>query len=225
MEVNGVIIKWLGHASFLIKNHKVIYIDPYELSDKTLEKLPKADIILITHSHYDHCSVEDIKKVIKPGTVIIVTPDSQSKITKIDSDVEMQIMTPWDEIEIKNVKINAVPSYNLNKQYHQKNEGWLGYVIKFENVVIYHAGDTDVIPEMQKLSGYGKQGTNFIALLPVGGTYTMNAEQAAKAASVIKPDIAIPMHFGSIVGSREDAEKFVSFCETIGVKTEILEKE
>lgn len=219
MKIGEIELKWLGHSSFLICNEKKIYIDPYNIPQAE----PKADIILITHSHYDHCSIADIQKIIRNGTIIIVPADCQSKITKMEN-VEMQIAELGDEIKVGNIVIDAVPAYNINKQFHQKQEGWLGYVVKMNNVIIYHAGDTDMIPEMQKLTGHGKSGNEFIALLPVGGNYTMNAEEAAQAASVIKPTLAIPMHYGSIAGTEKDAETFVKLCKEEGVNAEILEK-
>lgn len=217
MKIGEVELKWLGQSGFMIKNSKVIYIDPYNIQEGE-----KADIILITHDHYDHCSIADISKITKPKTAILTTAECQSKITKLEN-VEMHIIEAGEEIKIGNTKILAVPAYNLNKEFHPKGDG-VGFVIKTDNIIIYHAGDTDMIPEMEKLTGHGKQGNNFIALLPVGGKYTMDAEEAAKAASLIKPNLAIPMHYGSVVGSKEDAEKFASLCKQDGINAEILEK-
>ena len=219
MKIHNIELKWLGHSAFLICNEKNIYIDPYNLHSAE----PKADIILITHSHYDHCSIADIQKIIKKGTKMIIPPDCQSKITKME-DVEMQIIEPGDEIKLGSVIINTIPAYNPKKQFHPKSEGWLGYIVKINNIIIYHAGDTDLIPEMEKLTGYGKTGNEFIALLPIGGNYTMNAEEAARAAGIIKPTLTIPMHFGSVVGTEKDAENFVSLCKEAGINAEILEK-
>lgn len=219
MKIHNIELKWLGHSAFLICNEKTIYIDPYNLSHSE----PKADIILITHSHYDHCSIADIQKIARKGTKIIVPPGCQSKITKMEN-VEMQIIEPGDEIKLGNVIINTIPAYNPKKQFHPKSEGWLGYIVKTNNIIIYHAGDTDLIPEMEKLTGYGKTGNEFIALLPIGGNYTMNAEEAAQAASIIKPTLAIPMHYGSVIGTEKDAENFISLCKEAGIKAEILEK-
>ena len=129
------------------------------------------------------------------------------------------------ELEIGNIKIYAMQSYNIDKHFHSKEEGWVGYVIKMNGVIIYHSGDTDVIPEMKNLTGYMQKGKEFIALLPVGGRYTMTAEEAASAANVIKPTLAIPMHWGSVVGSEDDAKEFVELCEQEGIKAEILKKE
>jgi len=221
MEIEGVRVEFLGHDGFLIENGKRIFIDPYNISAKAAEK--KADLILITHSHYDHCSIADIEKLADKGTVVLCTADSQSKILKIEG-VEMHVVEPGSGLELDDIKIEAVPAYNKNKEYHPKSEGWVGYVVKIGNVVVYHAGDTDFISEMQKLSGYGKHGNQFIALLPVSGKYVMDVEQAAEAASVISPTIAVPMHYGSVIGTIEDAERFVKLCEEKSIKAHILEK-
>ena len=220
MKFGNIELNWLGHSGFLINNHgKNIYIDPYNLSKSE----PKADVILITHSHYDHCSIVDIEKIAHAGTIVILPPDCQSKITKLEN-VEMQIMIPGDEITVTGIKVQAVPAYNKSSEFHTKSEEWNGYVLKFDKVIIYHAGDTDFIDEMQKLSGYGKQGNEFIALFPVGGNVTMNSSEAANAAGMLKPMLAIPMHYGAIVGGKADAEMFVKLCREKGVRAEMLEK-
>ncbi len=221
MKIGNAELKWLGHAGFFILfEDKRIYVDPLQIQD-----LGEADMILITHSHYDHCSVQDIEKIAKDGTIVVLPADAQSKVTRIDKRIEMQVVEPGDSLDLGGVKIECVPAYNTGKEFHPKSEGWIGYVIKLGNVVVYHAGDTDFIPEMQKLTGYGKRGNDFVALLPVGGKYTMNAEEAAEAASLLKPTLAVPMHWGSVVGSRGDAEQFVKLCGDSGVSAEILEKE
>jgi len=218
MKVGEVDISWLGHAGFLIRNSKIIYVDPYNIK----EGLPKADIILITHSHYDHCSVADLNKIVQEGTIIVCTPDSQSKIARFEVPIRMEIIEADNEIDLGSVKVSTLPAYNIDKSFHEKSEGLVGYLIKLNGVIIYHAGDTDNIPEMERLTGYNK---NFVALLPVGGRYTMTAEEAALAAKKIKPTISIPMHWGSIVGTKEDALEFKELCEEEGLRVEILEKE
>lgn len=221
MKFGNVDLKWLGHSGFFIKNSRAIYVDPYNIK----EGMEKADIILITHSHYDHCSVADIEKIVKDGTRIIMPADCQSKIVRFNVSIKMEIIEPGQEIDIGDVVISAVPAYNIDKHFHSRDESWVGYIIKMHNVLIYHAGDTDLIPEMQKLTGYKQPGKEFIALLPVGGRFTMNAEEAAEAAKLIKPTIAIPIHFGSVVGSDDDAKEFKELCEEAGIRAEILEKE
>jgi len=220
MKLGEIEIKWLGHSGFLIKNHKVIYIDPFNIKENS----EKADIILITHSHYDHCSVADMRNIIKEGTKIVLTADSQSKITRSEIPIDIKIIAPNQELTLGDIKISTIPAYNIDKSFHPKEEEWVGYIIKMNDILIYHAGDTDLIPEMQKLTGYNQPDKKFIALLPIGGRFTMNAEEAAEAAKLIKPMLAIPMHYGGIIGSREDAEEFVRLCKEEGIDARILEK-
>ena len=137
--------------------------------------------------------------------------------------IKLDLVEPNQEVDLGTIKISTIPSYNIDKDFHPKDSHWIGYLIKMNGVVIYHAGDTDQIPEMQKLTGH--QEKNFIALLPIGGRFTMTAEEAAEAAEVIKPSLAIPMHYGSIVGTDEDAKEFVEFCKEKGINAQILEKE
>jgi L-ascorbate metabolism protein UlaG (beta-lactamase superfamily) len=184
-------IYWLGHDTFKIVGEKVIYTDPFKI-----KKNDTADIILITHEHFDHCSPEDIKVIQGQKTVIVTTSDCAQKLSG-----NIKIVKPGDKINVEGVEIEAVPAYNTNKQFHTKDKGWVGYIFTVEGQRIYIAGDTDHIPEMR----------NFkvdIAILPVSGTYVMTAQEAIKAALDIKPKIAIPMHYGSIVGSKNDARKF-----------------
>ena len=192
-------IKWLGHSGFTINIHdKIIAIDPFQI-----KKIVPADIILITHSHYDHCSVEDIDKIKKPGTVIVTEAESAQKLSG-----DVRVVKPGDKINVSGIDIKAVEAYNTNKAFHPKTNGWLGFIITVDGIRIYHAGDTDLIPEMDKFEAD-------IALLPVSGTYVMTAEEAVEAAKRLKPEIAIPMHFDSIVGSKKDAVKFKKDLEGI----------
>jgi L-ascorbate metabolism protein UlaG (beta-lactamase superfamily) len=220
MKIGEVELNWLGHSGFLIKNSRIIYIDPFKIKDN----LPKADMILLTHSHYDHCSVEDLQKIVKDNTRIICTADCQSKITRFDVQIKLEIVEPGQELNFGEVRIVSVPAYNVDKSFHPKDEGWVGYVIKLNDVIIYHSGDTDAIQEMQKLTGHKQPDKKFIALLPVGGRFTMNAEEAYEAAKLIKPFLAIPMHWGSVVGSEDDAKEFVEMCKESGIYATILDK-
>lgn len=199
---------------------KIIYIDPYNIKEGS----EKADLILITHSHYDHCSIADIKKIIKEGTKIVVTADCQSKITRFDVLIKIEVVEPGSELVFGDIKISVLPAYNVDKPFHSKDECWVGYLIKLKNVFIYHAGDTDVIPEMQKLTGYKQQGKKLIALLPIGGRFTMSVDEAVEAAKIIKPFLTIPIHYGSVVGTEEDAKEFKELCEEEGIRVEVLEK-
>lgn len=186
-------ISWLGHDSFLIKaDGKTIIIDPYQIPGGE-----QADIILITHDHYDHCSPEDVARI-QGDTTVLVTEKASAK--KLSGDV--RTMQPGESLEVAGVTIEAVPAYNTNKKFHPKKNNWLGFIINAGGCRIYHAGDTDLIDEMAELKDID------IALLPVSGTYVMTAEEAVAAAMLIKPKVAIPMHYDSLVGTREDAEHF-----------------
>lgn len=205
-------IFWLGHAGFLIKDDKNIYIDPYKISNG----LPKADIILITHSHFDHCSIDDLEKIVKNDTIVIAPPDCQSRVTKLKIK-EVVPIHPGKSVEIGNINIKAVPAYNTNKSFHPKENEWVGYVIEIKGIRIYHAGDTDFIPEMKEL------GDIDIALLPVSGTYVMDPEEAARATEIINPKMVIPMHYGTIIGGEAERDKFIELVKE-KVKTFIPEK-
>ena len=201
-------IHWLGHSAFRIEDgSSQIYIDPFKLP----ANLPKADIIFITHAHYDHFSAEDIAKIKKDGTIIVATKDVTSKIGKGTVTV-----VPGQNYTVGSLKVLTMPAYNLDKKFHSKGNNWVGYIITLSNgQKIYHAGDTDFIPEMRKV-------ITDIALLPCGGTYTMTAQQAAEAANIFKPKVLIPMHWGEVVGSKADAEEVKKLFkgETVILKPE-----
>ena len=156
-------------------------------------------------------------------TRIICTADCQSKIARFEVPVKIDLVEPNQEVDLGTIKISTIPSYNVDKDFHPKMSNWVGYIIKMNGVMIYHAGDTDLIPEMQRLTGH--QEKNFIALLPIGGRFTMTAEEASEAAGIIKPSLAIPMHYGSIVGTEDDAKEFVELCKEKSVNAQILEKD
>lgn len=221
MKFGDVELKWLGHSGFLIRNSKVIYIDPFKIKDG----MDKADIILITHGHYDHCSYDDINKIVKEGTRIFVTADAQSKVTRFKVPIKIEVVEPMREFDLGEVKIATLPAYNKDKHFHQQDEGWVGYLVKLNGLIVYHSGDTDIIPEMQKLTGFKQQGKDFVALLPIGGRFTMSFEEAVEAVKIIKPTLAVPMHWGSIIGSEDDAREFVQLCEEAGIDALIFEKE
>jgi L-ascorbate metabolism protein UlaG (beta-lactamase superfamily) len=193
---------WLGHDCFRIDADKTIYFDPYDISPG-----PKADLILVSHEHFDHCSPDDVSKIQGTGTVIITDKTSAEKLTG-----DVRIIAPGESMSLEDVKIEAVPSYNRDKDFHPKQKAWLGFIVEVNGVRIYHAGDTDFIPEMSELKVD-------IALLPVSGTYVMTAQQAVEAALAIQPKLAIPMHYGAIVGDEKDA---LNFKESLKGKIDVL---
>ena len=200
-------ITWLGHDGFRIDAGKTIYFDPYQIAGG-----PVADLILVSHDHFDHCSPEDIQKIQGSKTIIVTEKDCAKKLAG-----DIRVMKAGDILDLEEVKVEAVPSYNVDKDFHPKKKGWLGFVVETEGVRVYHAGDTDFIPEMKELKVD-------IAFLPVSGTYVMTAEQAVKAALAIGPKLAIPMHYGSIVGDAQDAVRFKAALDG-KVDVRIMEKE
>lgn len=216
LEYNGVKITWLGHDGFRIQDGQVIYIDPFQLEGSG----PKADIVLVSHEHFDHCSVDDLKKIVGSNTVIVAHAQSKAELSKLKAK-EIKIVKPGDKIKVGDVSVEAVPAYNLNKfrepekPFHPKEDGKLGYVVTVKGVRIYHAGDTDHIPEMKNIRAD-------VALLPVSGTYVMTVQEAADAVASVNPKIVIPMHYGSIVGDRRDAEALQKLAKC---EVNILDKE
>jgi L-ascorbate metabolism protein UlaG (beta-lactamase superfamily) len=199
-------LSWLGHDGVLYQNKKTIYFDPYEIAGG-----PPADLILISHDHFDHCSPDDVKKIQTKDTVIVTEADSAKKLSG-----NIEIIKPGETKIIQGITIEAVPSYNTNKDFHPKDKGWLGFIVTLEGVRLYHPGDTDFISEMKTIKAD-------IAFLPVSGTYVMTAKEAAEAAKVLNPRVAIPMHYGAIVGSAEDAAEFKELLKG-SVEVRILSK-
>src|SRR5437016_1387440 len=208
-EYRGIKIRRLGHDSYRIKNGKTVVIDPFKIRPTS----EKADILLITHEHFDHFSMDDIKKVVTENTTIVTIPAVKKELSSLKVK-EVKAAKPGDKLKIGDVSIELVPAYNLNKfrepgkVFHPKEDGKAGFIIGIKGLRIYHAGDTDAVPEMKGLKPD-------VALLPVSGTYVMNAEEAAQAARMVEPKLAIPMHYGAIVGSEQDAHRFkqLASCE------------
>lgn len=192
-------INVLCHSAIRLEiDNKIIYIDPYSLTSNAND----ADLIFITHDHYDHFSIEDIKKVEKSNTIFII-PESMLE-NAIKSEIkENRIIKikPNQNYKYENLKIETIPAYNVNKKFHPKENNWVGYLIEYNNVVYYIAGDTDITNENKKVKCD-------IAFVPIGGTYTMNYKEAAKLINEIKPKFVVPIHYGKIVGTKQDALNF-----------------
>lgn len=197
-------IEVLCHACIKFKKEKVIYFDPFKID----EEYHDADVILITHDHYDHYAEEDIDKVKKEDTMIVAPKDLLSKITK-KGFKQNNIVTvePNQEYHIDDIKIETILAYNKLKPFHPKRKGWVGYILQINGVRYYIAGDTDVTDENKNVKCD-------VAFVPVGGTYTMNAKQAADLINEIKPKIAVPIHYGSVVGTNQDAIEFAELLDS-----------
>jgi L-ascorbate metabolism protein UlaG (beta-lactamase superfamily) len=189
----AVTVTWLGHATFRLSDGRVVYIDPWKVREAEA-----ADVVVVSHEHFDHLSVEDVRKLLKPETVVVAPPDCVRQLPGT-----VRALGPGGQVEAHGVRIEGVRAYNIGKPFHPKEKNWLGVVVAMEGKRIYYAGDTDLISEMEALEDID------LALLPVGGTYTMNAEEAVQAAQTIQPRLAVPYHWGDIVGSEADARTFV----------------
>lgn len=188
-------IKWLGHASIRIEAQKIVYIDPWKIRGG-----PKADLILISHSHYDHLSPADISQLVKADTVVVAAGDAAAQLSG-----DVRSLKPGEKTTVHGIAIEAVPAYNIGKSYHPRANEWIGFLITLEGKTIYYGGDTDFIPEMKAIKAD-------IWILPVGGTYTMTAKEAAAAINAVMPEAAIPVHCGDLVGTLKDAETFRQLC-------------
>jgi L-ascorbate metabolism protein UlaG (beta-lactamase superfamily) len=188
-------------STILIQGEKTVYFDPVQVPDG----LPKADVVFVTHTHGDHFSIPDIKKILKLGATLVIPADGVGP-AKNGGIANVLSVVPNKEYTVAGVKFQTVPAYNLNKSFHPKQNNWVGYIVPINNVTYYMTGDTDLIPEMKNIKAD-------VVFLPVGGTYTMTAREAAEAANTIKPAVAVPIHFGDVVGSIQDAKDFVSLLD------------
>lgn len=192
-------IEVLYHSCIRMNKEKMIYIDPYHIE----KNYNDADMIFITHDHYDHYSEEDMDKVRKNNTIFIVPENLLNKLIKKGiNDENIITLDPGDAENIDGIKVEAIHSYNIDKPFHPKENNWLGYVIEIDDVRYYIAGDTDITEENKIIKCD-------VAFVPVGGTYTMNFSEAAQLVNIIKPKIAVPIHYGSVVGTKQDATDFI----------------
>ena len=205
-------IEVLCHSSIKFNKDLVIYFDPFKIS----KNYNDADIIFITHNHYDHYSKDDIEKVIKDNTIIIAPLDLENTLSKDFANNEYLLVEPNKNYIVKGINFKTIPAYNINKKFHPKENNWVGYLINIAGITYYIAGDTDITEENKKVKCD-------VAFVPIGGTYTMDYIEAANLINEIKPKIAVPIHYGMIVGTNEDGLKF-SHQITNNIECEILIK-
>ena len=189
-------IEVLIHSSIKFSKDIIIYFDPYKIN----KDYHDADIIFITHSHYDHYSPLDIKKVIKDNTIVVCPEDVKEELLKLDINNIIEVV-PNKDYEVLNIKFKTIPAYNINKNFHPKENNWVGYLINYNNVKYYIAGDTDITEENKNI-------ICDVAFVPIGGTFTMDYKEAASLINEIQPKIAVPTHYGLIVGNKDDGIKF-----------------
>lgn len=207
-------VEVLYHSSIKIKDNKIIYIDPFKI-DKDYND---ADIVFITHDHFDHYSEEDIDKVINENTTIIIPEELLTKILRkgINKNAVITVESNKEYI-VQGIKFETIPAYNTNKTFHPKENDWVGYIITLDGIRYYIAGDTDITEENRKVKCD-------VAFVPVGGTYTINYSEAVELVNIIKPKIAVPIHYGSIVGTKQDATNFIKLLHS-SIKGIILMKQ
>ena len=207
-------IEVLYHSSIRISKNKIIYIDPFKI-DKNYND---ADIVFITHDHFDHYSEEDIDKVINENTTIIIPEELLTKILKKGINKNAVITVESNkEYMVQGIKFETIPAYNTNKTFHPKENDWVGYIITLDGIRYYIAGDTDITEENRKVKCD-------VAFVPVGGTYTMDFKEAAQLINEIQPKIAVPIHYGSVVGTEQDATDFIKLLHP-SIKGIILMKQ
>ncbi|MCR4438320.1 MAG: MBL fold metallo-hydrolase [bacterium] len=213
-------LHWYGHASFRLQDgERQIYIDPWKVPGTA----PLADIVLVTHSHFDHFAPSTIAQLAKGNTRLVAPRDVTAQAEKSKELAGLHAkpgnliaVAPGDTVQVNGVEIVAVPAYNMGKEFHPKANRWVGYLVRMSSgLVVYHAGDTDFVPEMARLRPD-------VALLPIGGTYTMGPEEAAKAAQAMGARVVVPMHYGEIVGSAKDADRL---RELLGKSVLVLSRE
>lgn len=207
MDVSHISVN--AQSSIRIQGSLTLRFDPFRIEDEPHD----ADVILITHSHYDHLSGEDIARVIHDGSVFVVPRGMEGELEGLARTCPVHALAPGEAADLAGMRIEAVPAYNLAKSFHPRENGWVGYVVDVDGLRVYVAGDTDDVPENRSLEVD-------VALIPIGGTYTMDAREAAAFANAIAPSVAIPTHYGSIVGSPEDGRLFAELVDD-GIQVEL----
>ena len=203
MDTSFITINTHSSIRLETKQETVIYVDPYGFTAEPHD----ADLILVTHTHFDHFSPEDIARVRKPHTAFVMPATGKGEFAKAGfTSAEVAFLAPYECVTLQGVEVETVPAYNANKRFHPKGNGWLGYVVDVDGTRVYVAGDTDDLPENREIDCD-------IALVPAGGTYTMDAREAAAFVNALKPAVAIPEHYGTVAGSADDGRTFAKLVD------------
>lgn len=208
MNVDNILVN--TQSSIRISLDIILYFDPYKINEEKHD----ADIIFITHDHYDHFDIDSINNVKNDNTVVVAPASMRNDVDNIFFN-DYIYLNPYDEINIDNIIVSTVPSYNINKSFHPKSNNWLGYIVTYNNIKYYIAGDTDKTSDNEKVNCD-------IAFIPIGGTYTMNVDEAVDLVKIINPKVVIPIHYGSIVGNKSDGKKLKEKLNSYSV--EVIEK-
>ena len=193
MNTNNIEVN--TQSSIKIVLDKTLYFDPFQIEDNFKD----ADIIFITHNHYDHFDIESINKVKNEKTIVVAPKSMKDDIDVIDFK-EYIYLEPNEETSIDNISIKSIPAYNNDKQFHPRNNNWLGYIVSYNNVTYYIPGDTDKTKESESVRCD-------IAFVPIGGHFTMDVDEATELIKTINPKIVIPIHYGTIIGNINDGNR------------------
>ena len=213
LKYKELIIERFNHDTILVQNGLVFYFDPWRID---MVNMPRADVIFISHSHQDHCSPDDIEKIIKNDSLIIAPYSCQEILSKFRQT--KKFISNNEQFSYREMGISTIPAYNLDKYrspgqlFHAKEEGGVGYIVNIKDINLYFAGDTDNIPELKKLKGID------VAFLPISGTYVMSVEEALKSIKQFKPKIVVPIHYGSVVGDEKQAIELQELAKTTKIK-------
>ena len=208
MKTNNISIN--TQSSIRLELDKIIYFDPFKIEDYEKD----ADIIFITHNHYDHFDIDSIEKL-KNENTIIVAPKTMEEEIKTINIKNFILLNPNEKATIYDYIVETVPAYNISKPFHPKSNNWLGYILTFNDISYYISGDTDKTKETENVKCD-------IAFIPIGGNFTMDVDDAAKLIKTINPSIVIPTHYGTIVGNKSDGNRLKECLSSTNI--EVIEK-
>ena len=199
-------VELFSQSSLKFSKDKIVYFDPFKIN----EEYHDADYIFITHDHFDHFDVDSLKNIKKDDTKIVIPASLEDKTLDLFSEDNIFVVEPLKDYVVGDVSFRTVPAYNINKNFHPKSNNWVGYVINLDNHSYYVMGDTDSTPEAKAVKCD-------VLFVPIGGTYTMDYKEAAELTNIIRPLVAVPIHYSTVVGTKEDANKFLDLIEVDGM--------